>query len=212
MKAVSPAREMGLSKFIQQEFYVPILHFFDLLEDLRRGVSTQQNFELSDLGVSSHLGNKYQPVGYRRLRQVLRLARRMNPQSTFVDIGCGLGRPIILALEFGFPNVIGIDISDKLIDLCKKNIPKGQDNVKLICCDVEDYSFPIGPLTVFLFNPFDRKRLENLVSKLEETNSNSLIIYFNPKYYDVFKKNKLVRELKWQNFGLFEEKCHFYRY
>ena len=98
------------------------------------------------------------------------------------------------------------------IELCKKNIPKGQDNVKLTCCDVEDYSFPTGSLTVFLFNPFDRKRLENLVSKLKETNSNCLIIYFNPKYYDVFKKNKLVRELKWQNFGLFEEKCHFYRY
>ena len=212
MNAVSSAREMGLSKFIQQEFYVPILHFFDFLEDRRRGVSTQQNFELVDLGVSSHLGNKYQPVGYRKLRQVLRLAKRMNPKSTFIDIGCGLGRPIILALELGFPKVIGIDISDKLIDLCKKNISKGQHNVKLTCCDVEDYSFPIESLTVFLFNPFDRKRLESLVSKLKETNSNCLIIYFNPKYCDVFKKNKLVRELKWKNFGLFEEKCHFYRY
>ena len=212
MKVINTAQDMGFSRFIQQEFYVPIVHFCDWLEDRRRGVFTQQNFELVELGLASHLGSKYQPVGYARLKKVLKLARRLNPNSTFLDIGCGLGRPILLALELGFPNVIGVDISSKLIEICRNNVSKKAGNSKLICCDVEDYRFPIGSLTIFLFNPFDRKRIENLVSKLEKTNSNCLIIYFNPKHQDVFRGMKLLEQLKWRNFGLFEEKCHFYRY
>ena len=203
---------MGVTRFIQQELYVPMLHFFDLLEDRRRGVFTQQNFELVELGLASHLGNKYQPVSYARLKKVLRLARRLNPNSTFLDVGCGLGRPILLALELGFPNAIGIDISSKLLEICRKNVSREARNCKLICCDVENYSFPLGPMTLFLFNPFDKNRLTNLVPKLKKTNRHGLIIYFNPKHHDVFKEMKLLQELKWRNFGLFEEKCHFYRF
>ncbi len=203
---------MGLPKFLQEELYVPFLHWLDSMEDRRRKVKTQQNYELSTLGISSQLGNRYQPLGYGRLKKVLRLARLINPNSTFIDVGCGLGRPILLALELGFSKAIGIDISDKLINLCNQNISKVKDNVTLRCCDIENYSFPNGSLTIFLFNPFDGSRLENLLSKLKKNNCSGLIIYFNPKYHDLFKEKQLLRTLKWKNFGLFEERCNFYRF
>ena len=106
---------MRISKFLQDIIYVPILHWLDWYEDIKRRVSTQKNFELSELGLSGHLGNKYQPLGYRRLKEVIKLARIMNPGSTFVDVGCGLGRPILMALELGFEHATGINITFGLI-------------------------------------------------------------------------------------------------
>ncbi len=203
---------MSLARVLQKEFYVPVLHWLDWFEDKKRGVNTRQNFELTELGISSSLGNKYQPVSYGRLRVVLKLARRMNPKSTFIDVGCGLGRPILVALELGFQHAIGIDVANELIRSCKKNIGSKSNRVKLFCCDVEDYDFPDGISTIFLFNPFGKDRLAKLVSKLRSIDSKGLVIYFNPKHHEVFDKRKLVRELKWQNFGLFEEICHFYRF
>jgi SAM-dependent methyltransferase len=202
---------MGLSRFFQEEFYVPFLHWLDWFEDRKRGINTQQNFELADLGISSHLGNKYQPVGYGRLNKVIKLARIINPKSTFFDVGCGLGRPILVALELGFQHAIGIDVSKELIGICEKNIGSKSNRVKLVCCDIDDYVFPGGVLTIFLFNPFGKDRLAKLLSKLSSIGSTGLIIYFNPKYHEVFDKRKLVKELKWWNFGLFEERCHFYQ-
>ena len=199
-----------MSKFLQENFYVPILHWLDWYEDIKRGVSTQKNFELSELGLSGHLGNKYQPLGYRRLKEVIKLGRIMNPGSTFVDVGCGLGRPILMALELGFQHAIGIDISSELIKGCKKNIHKKSKRVELFYCDSNDYNFPPGNLTIFLFNPFDKSRIAKLIDKLISIEYRGLIIYFNPRHAVIFKKKRLITELRWQNFGLFEERCHFY--
>ena len=201
---------MGLSRFLQESFYVPILHWLDWYEDIRRGVRTQKNFELSELGLPGHLGNKYQPLGYRRLKEVIKLARILNPRSTFVDVGCGLGRPILVALEMGFQHAIGIDISSELIRACKKNTHNRQTRVELFCCDSDDYNFPPGTLTIFLFNPFDQHRVAKLINKLRRIKYRGLIIYFNPRHERIFKKKRLITELRWQNFGLFEERCHFY--
>ena len=201
---------MRISKFLQEIIYVPILHWLDWYEDIKRGVSTQKNFELSELGLSGHLGNKYQPLGYRRLKEVIKLARILNPRSTFVDVGCGLGRPILVALEMGFQHAIGIDISSELIKGCKKNIHKKSKRVELFYCDSNDYNFPPGNLTIFLFNPFDKQRIAKLIDKLISIEYRGLIIYFNPRHAVIFKKKRLITELRWQNFGLFEERCHFY--
>ena len=51
-----------------------------------------------------------------------------------------------------------------------------------------------------------------VVPLTEETSKQHSYFFQESKTQYVFKKNKLVRELKWQNFGLFEEKCHFYTY
>ena len=201
---------MGLSKFLQANFYVPILHWLDWYEDIKRGVITQKNFELFELGLSDHIGNKYQPLGYRRLKEVIKLARILNPRSTFVDVGCGLGRPILVALEMGFQHAIGIDISSELIRGCKKNTHNKSNSVELFCCDSNDYNFPPGTLTIFLFNPFDKQRIAKLIDKLGSIRYRGLIIYFNPRHEVIFKKKRLITELRWQNFGLFEERCHFY--
>ncbi|HUU79517.1 MAG TPA: class I SAM-dependent methyltransferase [candidate division Zixibacteria bacterium] len=57
--------------------------------------------------------------------------------SKILDAGCGAGLPFTKFLSEKF-DVIGVDISEKQIELAKKNVPKAQ----FICEDMIKLSFP----------------------------------------------------------------------
>jgi cyclopropane fatty-acyl-phospholipid synthase-like methyltransferase len=59
-----------------------------------------------------------------------KLSAQLSPGSTILDIGCGAGLPIDkYFIDHGF-KIIGIDISEKQIELAKKNVPKGNFKVE----------------------------------------------------------------------------------
>ena len=201
---------MILKKFFHREIYLPLIHFYDLMQDLKRGIKTTENHEISELGFSDVIGNKYQPIRYNRLIEVLKFAAALNRESCFIDAGCGKGRPLFIALEQGFSNVIGVEISKKLFNLCKKNLTKYDGCYTLVCSDIDNFQFPDGSLTIFLFNPFNEKKLNNLKTKLMKKSITGLIIYFNPKHDYIFSKMRIIREFTWYNLGLFNEECKVY--
>src|SRR5690348_5585634 len=58
------------------------------------------------------------------------LIKRLKPHSTVLDVGCGAGVPIDKYLvDRGF-KVIGIDISEKQIELARHNLPQGEFKAK----------------------------------------------------------------------------------
>lgn len=59
-----------------------------------------------------------------------RLMEMLPPGSTVLDIGCGAGIPIDSYLIDHGHRVIGIDISEKQIELAKKSVPEGKYSVK----------------------------------------------------------------------------------
>ena len=202
---------MFIKKLLHKQVYIPIIHFYDLIQDLKRGINTRENCEITELGFSVDIGNKYQPLGYKRLIEVIKFTFKLNPKSCFIDAGCGKGRPLFVAMENGFKNVLGIDISKKLLKICKINLSKYNHNYKLICTDIDNFIFPTGSLTIFLFNPFNEKKLKKLKSKIISNNNTGLIIYFNPKHDYVFSNLNTVRIFNWYNFGLFKEVCKIYK-
>ena len=142
---------MGLKNFLHREIYLPLIHFYDLIQDFKRGIKTTENHEISELGFSDEIGNKYQPIGYKRLIEVIKFAVTQNRHSCFIDAGCGKGRPLYIALEQGFNNVIGVEISKKLFKLCKKNLTKYDGCYTLVCSDIDNFqfSYTILPDTIF---------------------------------------------------------------
>jgi 2-polyprenyl-3-methyl-5-hydroxy-6-metoxy-1,4-benzoquinol methylase len=59
-----------------------------------------------------------------------KLSSLLVPHSTILDIGCGAGIPIDkFLLDHGY-KVTGIDISEKQIELAKKNLPDGEFKVE----------------------------------------------------------------------------------
>jgi predicted RNA methylase len=43
-------------------------------------------------------------------------------ETTFVDIGSGKGRALIIAAEYAFKRIIGVEYSPSLATICRRNL------------------------------------------------------------------------------------------
>jgi SAM-dependent methyltransferase len=149
------------------------------------------------------LNSPYQPVSPEQFREMMAaLALHLGAKSdfsqfTFIDIGCGKGRALLLATEYGFRRIIGIELLPELERIAHENVRafkrRGENTeIDLICGDATTFNFPAEPLVVFLFNPLPepalRTFLQNLESSLRQNPRRLWMIYANPD----FEKEKLV--------------------
>ena len=72
---------------------------------------------------------------------------------TFIDFGCGLGRPLLIASKFKFCKLIGIDIDDNVHKLAKRNLRKIK-NIQLVCDDVLNIDIPNTNIVIYFYRPF----------------------------------------------------------
>lgn len=189
--------------------YLPWLSLLGFLGDIKRGVTTQKIIELKELGLDPSVGARFETISYGKLKTVLGYAQKLGFKK-FIDIGCGLGRSLIVAREVGFDDLYGVDISKILIENCKGNLYKKSISAHLSCSDVDDFLMPPGRLVVYLFNPFGEERMTRLVEKLYARDDETLVIYHNPKYFGSFKNGHKIKEIVWNHFGLYYERAYLY--
>ncbi|QGZ66428.1 class I SAM-dependent methyltransferase [Paraburkholderia acidisoli] len=123
---------------------------------------------------------------------------------TFIDIGCGKGRPMIVASEYAFALALGYDISADLVRTANRNAARIAQRfpyrppIRAIAANVSDLTLPSGNLVVFLFNPFGAELMTALRHKLEAGLASGAIqhlfvVYDNPVCGEVFDGSPLLR-------------------
>ena len=190
--------------------YLPLFSLFGIMNDFIRGVNTEKIIELNDVGIDKTAGSRSETISYGKLKSVLSFAKSEG-FDRLCDIGCGLGRSFIVGKESGFSEFYGVDISSEIISLCNRNLLKKCISADLKTCDVDDYLLPSGKLVIYLFNPFGLEKMTKLVDKIYQRKCDTLVIYFNPKYPEVFKERFKINEKVWNHFGLYPEIVYFYR-
>jgi SAM-dependent methyltransferase len=81
-------------------------------------------------------------------------------QFTFIDLGAGKGRALLMASDYPFRRIVGVEFMPDLCRTAQKNIAAYSSDrqrcrqVEVICADARDFQFPLEPLVVYLFNPF----------------------------------------------------------
>jgi SAM-dependent methyltransferase len=128
--------------------------------------------------------NNYRAYTNFHLKPLLQEAMSTGIRFTnFIDVGCGKGLPCIFARKyFGFSRVYGIDFSDPLIEIAKRNAEKtSYDNVFFEVADATHWKVPDGDSIVFLNNPFNDVVLKEflLLNLAHFTTHRSLIAYGN---------------------------------
>jgi len=120
-----------------------------------------------------------------------------DPQNChFLDIGCGKGRPLFVATEFGFRAITGVELSPTLAWIARRNATafarahRQQTRIDIITGDALAYKLPGGNLVVFLYNTFGRPLIARLLANIEAsvraTQRDLYIVYYNPTWADVF--------------------------
>jgi SAM-dependent methyltransferase len=112
-------------------------------------------------------------------------------QFTFIDFGSGKGRAILLATEYPFRWIVGVEFSEELDTIAKANIRHFRSNkhrcehVESICLDATAYPLPNDNLVCYFCNPFDETVMRRVIDKirdsLEQNPREVFIVYYNPK-------------------------------
>jgi hypothetical protein len=187
--------------------------------DLAHGVDTSGLVPAGNL-VTGHPNDEfvtaYYGVAPSILRTLIETWRETVPPHpihsyTFVDIGAGKGRAMLVASEMGFRQVIGIELNPEMADVAQRNVdlwviehtddstaPKLAP-IRLYEQDALTFDLPRTPTLVFLFHPFEApvlklllRRIEAQFAKRPETLD---ILYVNAECRDVLDKHPAFTRL-----------------
>ncbi|MEB3980324.1 class I SAM-dependent methyltransferase [Mycobacterium sp. 663a-19] len=148
-------------------------------------------------------------VGYLGVQpSILRRALNILPVdsgTTFVDLGCGKGRALVVASEFPFGSIVGVEISPELAEVASENALVVRRNhpqrtpISVVEGDVLDYALPPGNLVIFLFNPFEKVLITQLLNKIEaalqERDSSIYVVYINPVCGHIFDGSSMLSRI-----------------
>ena len=76
---------------------------------------------------------------------------------TYLDLGSGKGKSLLMAAELPFRRIIGVEFSPKLVSIAHKNLAKQRNfriecsNIQLVRQDATTYEFPNYPLVIYSF-------------------------------------------------------------
>ena len=124
----------------------------------------------------------------------------------FVDLGCGKGRALMVASEFSFARLVGVEISPNLAEVARRNAaviglrdPR-RTPIEIHVGDATTVRPPGERVVYFMYHPVGRALMETLVDGLERQLANGLqhafLVYYNPVHGDVLDRSP--RFARWQ--------------
>jgi len=132
----------------------------------------------------------YQPTDPALFGEMLTNLKIDFREFVFIDIGSGKGRVLLMAAEYPFRRVIGVELFLELHRVAQENIRKYRSTsqqcfaIDAICGDAREFVFPPEPLVLYLFNPLPKAGLAELMTKLEgslqELPRPAFVLYHNP--------------------------------
>ncbi len=118
-------------------------------------------------------GRGYQPTDPQIFREMMEHVRADLSGYTFIDLGSGKGRALLLAREWPFRRIIGMELLPELHAIAEQNVRRlpsqQQERFELHCGDARQFVYPAGPLFLYLFDPFPAPVLAEVLANLERS-------------------------------------------
>lgn len=165
--------------------------------DAAHGTDTAAEVHLTAVGVSADEASRGNAV-YRSLWEdqfhaaMTAMARQTSvpfEKFTFVDIGSGKGKLLLLASLYRFRRIVGIEYAPGLHAVATRNIVRFKHEAQQ-CSDLQSnlgdaltFTLPTGPVIALIFNAFDpattKRVLDNLVRQRSDGADATFVIYEN---------------------------------
>jgi SAM-dependent methyltransferase len=193
----------------------------DSMFDLRYGTETSGVVDSDRLEPT--LANRTHAVRYKATkgRPFLRLLARLNlPDGcTFVDVGSGKGKVLLLAAQHRFRRVVGLEFSPSICAQARRNIDlfgrttKLRSPIEIVEGDATQYVLAGDENVFFLYNPFDavilKQFVDNIRRSLLEHPRPIWFIYSVPLHAAVLEQSGLFRPA--EAFDIQGNEFHVYR-
>lgn len=133
---------------------------------------------------------------------------------TFIDLGSGKGRTLLMASDYPFRRIIGVELLPSLHQIAQENLRqyKSQSQksfaLESICADATAFPLPADPLVIFLFNPFPESGMRQVVANLDQSLRAHprpvCVLYHNPLLEHTLGESKQLKKIAGgQQYSLF---------
>ncbi|MDP9140139.1 MAG: class I SAM-dependent methyltransferase [Pseudomonadota bacterium] len=170
--------------------------------DIEHGIEASGYMPADECARGSELAGQVNPYGGSQ-PSVVRASLSLLPdlqRYAFVDLGCGKGRPLVVASEFPFQRVVGVELAPPLADIARENariVAAAYPDRTGIDIEVGDATMSTPPadcVVYFLYNPFDETLIRKLINRLELDLQGQLrhafFVYYNPVHSAVLDQSK----------------------
>ena len=115
---------------------------------------------------------------------------------TFIDLGSGKGRALLLAAHYPFRRIIGVEFAEPLVATARENLRRAStthdvSRIDVIHSDVLKYEFPNDPVLIFMYNPFGDATMREVARRarasLDSSAREMLVLYLNPFQMDAWR-------------------------
>ncbi len=147
----------------------------------------------------------YQPTDPALFHEIL---QRMNlnwPEFTFIDVGSGKGRTLLMASEYPFRRILGLEILPELHQVALENVRKYRDfqqrcfAIECVCADAREFVFPPEPSVINLFNPLAEAGLAKVIANVEASLRKSprtlYVVYHNPEHEPLLTRSAVLKRI-----------------
>lgn len=171
----------------------------DPIWDLLHGTETLARIQPHKLETDSDNKVHSTMYGATRAQPLMSLFARLglSRDAGFVDLGCGKGRVLMIAVLYGFRRVIGVEFSEPLCQVAGRNLKafsrcrKRKFPVTIVHSDVVHYAIQSDDAVFFLYDPFGAKVLsqvlENLLQSVRSHPREIFVIYNSPRHHDLME-------------------------
>jgi hypothetical protein len=147
----------------------------------------------------------YQPTDPALFREMMATLPIRFEEFTFIDLGSGKGRTLLLASEYPFARIRGVEILPELHRAAEENI-RAYNSPTQRCAQIEslhgdarEFAFPAESLLLYLFNPLPeaglRQMLANLERSLRQNPRPVYVLYHNPLLEDVLAQSTVLKRM-----------------
>lgn len=181
----------------------------DRLFDLKHGVDTSGIVHLRGLGIESSnaaFGSYYEGIDPRLFKRIVDSLEIKHENFHFIDFGSGKGRAILLASEYPFKKIVGVEFSPELHRIAMDNIRKYRSasqkcrDVESVYLDAIKYPIPREPVVLFLANPFGEDVLapvlSNIQKSIEDYPRDVFILYVHPRLDHLLESNDALIKIE----------------
>jgi len=144
----------------------------------------------------------YQPTDPALFREMMASLPIAFDQFTFVDLGSGKGRTLLMASEYPFRRIVGVELIAELHRAAEENIRAYHSTtqrckqIEAVCADACEFVLRETPLVLYLFNPLPETGLRRLIRNLEQSLERSprpvWIVYHNPAMDSVLAASRTL--------------------
>jgi SAM-dependent methyltransferase len=131
----------------------------------------------------------------RRWRETLPAVSGRIEAYSFVDVGAGKGRALLLASQFPFRKILGVELSEELAGIAQRSKSK----IRVVHQDAAQLQWPRTPLLVYFYNPFACALLAQMTEKLATVAASGSglvdLLYVNPTCADTLQDQGLFVRL-----------------